>query len=114
MDQQVPSDTSTRSQSSTTPVRPRHLPDLRRPKLTLSSWALFDFANSVLITNGGLYFSQWLVVDHGVAEIWYNFALSLTSFVVLLTAPIIGKIGDRNNNWWHFLWATGVIMFICP
>lgn len=88
--------------------------DLEPPyaqRSVIFSWSLFDFANSVLITNGGLYFSQWLVVDHGIRESWFNFSLALTSAAVLITAPTIGSFEDRRNRWWQILWITAIVMF---
>ena len=35
-------------------------------------WALYDFANSLVSIVFFLYFAQWLVIDQGVADIWFN------------------------------------------
>jgi len=35
-------------------------------------WYLCDFANSILIINGGLYFPQWIVKSNGVSDFTYN------------------------------------------
>ncbi len=78
----------------------------------VSSWALFDFANSVLVVNGGLYFSQWLVLDNGVNESWYNLAISLTSLCLLITGPAFGVLGDQKSISMGVLRLTALTMFI--
>lgn len=85
--------------------------DVRFPITTIGSWALFDFANSILIINGGFYFSQWIVVEQGLSETWFNFAIAATSVVVLVTGPILGTFGDRRNMWHQFLWVATFVMF---
>jgi UMF1 family MFS transporter len=83
------------------------------PRKAIGAWALFDFANSVLITNGGLYFSQWLVVDYHSPDSWFNFALSFTSVLVLATAPMLGALEDRKGRWLSILWITASLMSMC-
>lgn len=39
-------------------------------------WYLFDFANSILIINGSLYFPQWLVIDNKVSGSIYTMPLA--------------------------------------
>src|SRR5437588_550466 len=80
---------------------------------TLAAWALFDFANSVLISNGGLYFQQWLTTDEGFSNAWYNFALAAASVGVLISAPVLGRWGDYRQRWWEVLLITCVIMTGC-
>src|ERR1035437_9716372 len=58
------------------------------------AWSLFDFCNSFVIINGSLYISQW-VTSHGVREFWYGFTFSLSTVLLLLTAPAIGWIVDQ-------------------
>jgi MFS transporter, UMF1 family len=67
-------------------------------------WALFDFANSILITNGGLYFPQWITTKLG-SPASYNIVLSLSSIIVLVTAPL--------RQWSSILlWTASTIMAI--
>ncbi len=35
-------------------------------------WSLYDFANSIVMIVFFLYYSQWLVVDRGVSDFWFN------------------------------------------
>lgn len=84
----------------------------KRLNRTILSWGLFDFANSILVTNGALYFSQWLVIDKGINDIWYNITIAITSLIVLLTAPLIGLVSDRKKATFFFLWFTSFLMFV--
>ncbi len=38
---------------------------------TVRAWALYDFANSLLVINATVYFSQWVVVDRGLTDFWF-------------------------------------------
>lgn len=66
-------------------------------KHTVALWAFYDFANSIVVVVFLLYFSQWLVVDHGVADIWYNLIFVISSLLLVLTAPITAYIADRRT-----------------
>lgn len=71
-------------------------------------WSLFDFANSIVIINLGLYFSQWLVIEKGISAFWYNFMDVLATILLLLTIPIIGLISDRLNKRVLFMKLTAI------
>jgi UMF1 family MFS transporter len=73
------------------------------------SWAFFDFANSVVIINGSLYISQW-VAGHGVSDFWYGLVFSLSTIVLLFTAPAVGWLVDqtRHKVWWLKLHAIAI------
>ncbi len=75
-------------------------------------WYLFDFANSVLIINGGLYFPQWIVVDNHVSDFWFNFIIVLSSLLLLVTGPILGILSDRRVKGISFLRYTSAAMFL--
>ena len=61
-------------------------------------WTLYDFANSIVSIVFFLYFSQWLVVDRGVADLWYNMIFAIGSALLLLTAPVLGSIADKTGK----------------
>lgn len=61
-------------------------------------WILYDFANSIVTIVFFLYFSQWLVVDKGVSDFWYNIIFVIGSAMILLTAPILGSIADKTGR----------------
>lgn len=58
-------------------------------------WALYDFASSFALAVFGIYFSQWLVVDHKVSDLKFNFIFIGSSLLLLLTAPVFGVIVDK-------------------
>jgi UMF1 family MFS transporter len=76
------------------------------------AWSLFDFCNSIVISNGSLYLSQW-VTANGVREFWYGFSFSVSTLALLLTAPAIGWIVDRTNHrvTWLRLHAVLITIF---
>ena len=63
-------------------------------KLKIFYWALYDFANSIVLITFVFYFSQWLVVEHGRPSWWYNGALVVSSVLFVLTAPVFSRIID--------------------
>jgi MFS-type transporter involved in bile tolerance (Atg22 family) len=54
-------------------------------------WALYDFANSIVLIAFLFYFSQWLVIDQGKPAWWYNITLVISSMLFIITAPIVSK-----------------------
>ena len=61
----------------------------------LALWALYDFANSFVLITFFLYYSQWLVVDRGVSDFWFNMTFVGSSLLFLLTVPVAGSITDK-------------------
>jgi UMF1 family MFS transporter len=45
-----------------------------------------------------LYFSQWLVIDRGISDFWFNLTLTAASLLFLLVGPVLGSIADKTNN----------------
>jgi len=64
-------------------------------KKRLILWALYDFANSFVLITFFLYYSQWLVVDRGVSDFWFNMTFVGSSLLFLLTVPVAGSIADK-------------------
>ncbi len=64
-------------------------------KKHLILWSSYDFANSFVFITFFLYYSQWLVVDRGVSDIWFNMTFVGSSFLFLLTVPVAGSIADK-------------------
>lgn len=60
-------------------------------KKQLFFWALYDFANSIVLITFLFYFSQWLVIDHGKPAWWYNATLIISSLLFIITAPVVSK-----------------------
>src|SRR3989344_7101026 len=81
-------------------------------KKNIFLWTLYDFANSIVIIVFFLYFSQWLVIDKGVPDFWYNAIFALGSFLLLLTAPILGGIADKTGKQQNYLNRITILVFL--
>lgn len=72
-------------------------------KLNIFLWTLYDFANSLVSIVFFLYFSQWIVVDRGMPDLYFNLTIAISAFLLLLTVPFTGVLLDR-----HFRRLTGL------
>lgn len=61
-------------------------------------WSLYDFANSIVMIAFFMYFSQWLVIDRGISDFWFNITLTISSLLFLLVGPVLGSIADKTGN----------------
>ena len=82
-----------------------------RPKLlAVSSWVLYDLANTIFSMNiVSLYFSLWIVNDMGGRDSDYALANSFSMFVVFLVAPFLGALSDQTPRRMPFLIATTLV-----
>lgn len=64
-------------------------------KKNIFLWILYDFANSLVSIVFFLYFAQWIVVDRGVSDIYFNLTFTFSAIVLLFTVPISGTIIDN-------------------
>ncbi len=60
-------------------------------KRNIFLWSLYDFANSIIMIVFLFYFSQWLVVDSGKPDWWYNATLIISSLLFIVTAPVAAQ-----------------------
>ena len=81
-------------------------------KKNIFLWSLYDFANSVIMITTILYFSQWLVIDKGMDDIWFNLSLIITSLLYLFVGPVFGQISDKIKNRMRGLRITTILSFI--
>ena len=58
-------------------------------------WILYDFANSIISIVFFLYFTQWLVVEMEVKDIWFNLTFTASSLLLLFSAPLAGLLADK-------------------
>ena len=58
-------------------------------------WALYDFANSIVAIVFFLYFAQWVVIEMGVADFYFNITFTIAAVLLLFTAPFTGSLLDR-------------------
>ena len=61
-------------------------------------WALYDFANSIVLIAFLFYFSQWLVVEHGKPSWWFNVSLAVSSALFIAGSPFLSRQIDRTKN----------------
>lgn len=64
-------------------------------KKRLILWSLYDFANSIAFIVFFLYYSQWLVVEKGLSDFWFNMTFVGSSIILLLFAPVAASISDK-------------------
>ncbi len=75
-------------------------------------WALYDFANSIIMIVFLFYFSQWLVIDSGKPDWWYNSVLVISSLFFILTAPVVGQRLDETGHKLRGVRFYSIITFI--
>lgn len=72
--------------------------------LTVFSWALFDFANTIFSMNVvSLYFALWVTVDKGGKDILYSSALGISTLLIIFSIPILGILSDGYERRMPFL-----------
>jgi len=73
-------------------------------KLTVFSWSMYDFANTIFAMNViSLYFALWVTVDMKGADILYSWALSGSMLAAAVSSPVMGVISDRLGRRMPFL-----------
>ncbi len=72
-------------------------------------WSLYDFANSIPNVVFFLYFSQWLVIEHGVSDFWYNMIFFGSSVLLLFSTPIAGILADHINVRKPFIFWSSIV-----
>lgn len=76
-------------------------------------WSLYDFANSIVFINFLLYFSQWLVLDGGLSDFWYNATFAISTVILFFTAPVLAAFTDKFGRRMFFLNIATVGTAIC-
>ncbi len=59
-------------------------------------WTLYDFANSMVMIVFFLYFAQWIVIDRGVSDFYFNLTFTISAVLLLVTVPLTGTLLDRH------------------
>lgn len=73
-------------------------------KLTIFSWSMYDFANTIFAMNViSLYFALWVTVDMKGEDILYSWALSGSMLLAAVFSPIMGTVSDRLGKRMPFL-----------
>ena len=79
-------------------------------KKNIFVWSLYDFANSIIMIVFLFYFSQWLVIDSGKSDWWYNGTLIVSSLLFIILAPILSKRLDISGAKLAGVRITTVVM----
>jgi UMF1 family MFS transporter len=58
-------------------------------------WILYDFANSLVSIVFFLYFAQWIVIDRGLPDLWFNLTFTISTIFLVFTAPLAGVLLDK-------------------
>ena len=58
-------------------------------------WVLYDFANSIVSIVFFLYFAQWIVVNKGVPDLYFNLTFTISAILLLFTVPLTGTLLDK-------------------
>ena len=70
-------------------------------------WALYDFANSIVSIVFFLYFAQWIVVDRGISDFYFNLTFTVSAILLLCTVPLTGTLLGRHiRRITGLRWAT--------
>lgn len=73
-------------------------------KLTIFSWSMYDFANTIFAMNViSLYFALWVTVDMKGSDLLYSWVLSGSMLLAALFSPLMGAISDRGGRRMPFL-----------
>lgn len=81
-------------------------------KRNLFLWSLYDFANSFIFINFLLYFSQWLIIQGGLSDFWYNAIFAITSILLFFSAPTLAAFTDRHGGRKYLLNHTTIGTFL--
>jgi len=91
------------------------LPAVKR----ILAWCLFDFANSVysaviVATVFGVYYATHIVGnEHGLGDLWWGRAISMSLLLVVLTGPVLGALADRAGRRKRFFIAFTALCIGC-
>jgi len=65
-------------------------------KRNISLWVLYDFANSIISIVFFLYFAQWIVIEQGVTDFYFNITFTISALLLLFTVPVTGLWLDKS------------------
>lgn len=75
-----------------------------RRNLLILAWGLYDLANQFFAVNIiSLYFARWLTLEKNTPEIFYSIAFGISTFLVAISAPLLGAISDATQRRRPFL-----------
>ena len=84
----------------------------RAPVIERASWALYDFANTIVSMNvATLYFSVWLIADLGASNTVYALGNGISSLLVVVSVPVLGALSDARRR--RKPWVVGFTIASC-
>ena len=82
-------------------------------KITIFSWALYDFANAIFAMNViALYFALWVTVEMGARDIVYSLTLGVSMSLAAIAMPILGALSDKRAKRMPYLVFFTVICVV--
>jgi UMF1 family MFS transporter len=76
------------------------------------SWYFWDFGTQILFINASIYFSQWLVVDNNVPDIWFSAAFIASTIALVFLSPYLGFHLDKRANRKQVFYALTVLTLL--
>lgn len=75
------------------------MPYQKRQLLTIGSWCLYDYANTIFaFAVMGFYFPQWIILELKIPEIFLGLAYGLAMLAVGASTPAVGVISDLRRQ----------------
>ncbi|MDE2172967.1 MAG: MFS transporter [Patescibacteria group bacterium] len=75
-------------------------------------WSLYNFGHAIVLIVFFFYYSEWLVIDQGLSDFWFNMTFVGASALFLLTVPVAGQIADKVKLQMPGLRVTTILSFI--
>ena len=79
----------------------------------LSLWYLYDFANSLAFINITFYYPLVLTQDLKLSQFYISLSLGVSTVLLILTLPILGKLADQNQSYTKLLKVFTIISIAC-
>lgn len=74
-------------------------------------WVLYDFGNSIVTIVFAIFYTQWMVYDQDVSDIWFNMLFVLSTALLLIIVPVLAAVADHKNLSLFFLRCSTLLQF---
>ncbi len=81
-------------------------------KKNIFLWTSYDFANSIISITFFLYFAQWIVIDKGIPDLFYNLVFTISAILLFFTVPLTGVLLDKSLRRIAGLRITTITTFV--
>jgi len=83
-------------------------------KSEITSWALYDLANTIFATNiVSLYFPLWVIIDRGAADKFYILPYYFSMVLAMFIFPFLGILSDSLKRYALFLNIFTIGCIVC-